>query len=145
MIRFILKKLRAHLHNSAAYHAAFVLLITLEILTGVAIIWHFFFSVILPLSPAALTLAGGIYTLLALVYIAINLTGRMLCFKVQGFFYISVALFFFLKGIMFLQGRDFNSWAFYLMWVAILIVAVREMAIELGSDITGDDESPPMN
>jgi len=141
MISFILKKLRAHLPSNAAYHAAFVLLIILEILSGVAIIWHFFFRVMLPLSPVALTITGGIYSLLALVFIAINLTGRMLCFKVQGFFYISVALFFFLKGVMFLQERDFSSWGFYLMWVAILIVAFREMAIEFGSDIAGNDDS----
>jgi hypothetical protein len=142
MMGLILKKLRAHLPNNAAYHAAFVLLIILEILTGLAIIWHFFFRVTLPLSPVALTITGGIYTLLALIYIAINFTGSLLCFKIQGFFYISVALFFLLKGVMFLQGRDFNSWGFYLMWVAILVVAFREMAIELGSDIAGGDGNP---
>ncbi len=141
MMGLILKKLRAHLPSNAAYHAAFVLLIILEILTGVAIVWHFFFRVTLPLSPLMLTVAGGIYTLLALIYLAINFAGRMLCFKVQGLFYISVALFFFLKGVMFMQGRDFNSWGFYLMWVAILAVAIREMVIELGSSIAGDDDS----
>jgi hypothetical protein len=54
---------------------------------------------------------------------------------VQGFFYISVALFFLLKGLMFLDSRDFNPWGFYLLWVALFIVTLREAFREIGGDV----------
>lgn len=139
MIGLLLKKLRGHLPSTAAYYAAFVLLIGLEILTGAAIIWHFILRDILPVPPMWQAIAGGIYTAMALTYLLINLTGSMLCFKIQGFLYISVALFFLLKGFLLLQSREFNPWGFYILWVALLIVSARETIVEVGPDLREDE------
>ena len=139
MIGLLVKKLRGHLPSTAAYYTAFVLLISLEILTGAAIIWHFFLRDILPLPPMWLAIAGGIYTTMALMYLFINLTGSVLCFKIQGFFYISVALFFLLRGLLLLQSREFNPWGFYLLWTALFIVTLRETIVEVGPDLRGDE------
>ena len=135
MIGLLLKKLRFHLPNTAAYHAAFVLLIALEAITGISLIWHFFLRDLFPLSDTSLAVAGGIFTAVSVIFIAINLTGRLMCFKTQGFFYFSVALFFLLKGVMLAYNREINPWGFYILWVMLLIITMRETMLELDSDV----------
>lgn len=138
MPSLIINKLRIHLPNRGAFLAASGLLVLLEGLTYAFLIWHFFLRDVLPVSNIGLIAAGGIYTLLALVFIIINLPGRMLCFKVLGFLYFSIAIFFPLKGYMYHLGRDFNPWGFYILWVALIIVSFREMFIEIGRDAMGE-------
>ena len=137
MLSLIVNMLRTHLPGRGAFSVALVLMVTLELLTYTFLIWYFFLRDALPVPAVSLIIAGGIYTLLALVFIAVNLSGDMLCFKVLGFLYLSVAVFFPLKGFMYLSDRDFNSWGFYMLWVALLVVTFREIALELrqGTDI----------
>ncbi len=137
MLRVIFKKLRYHLPVRAAYYAAAILMGVLEVLTGVALIWYFFFRDSVALSPMGWAVGGGIYTALSAAYIAVSLPGRMLCFKVQGFFYISVALFFLLKGMMLLADRDFSPWGFYLLWIVLLGITFRETMRDMGEEFGG--------
>jgi hypothetical protein len=138
MLRLILNKLRSHLPTAAVYHAVLALMIILEGLTFISLVWYFFLRGALPLPPVGWAVAGGVYTLLAAAFILMNLSGGMLCFKVQGFLYLSVALFFFLKGLMFIYAREFNPWGFYLLWIALFAVTLRESMREMGPE-SGDN------
>ena len=139
MLSLIVNMLRTHLPGRGAFSVALVLMVALELLTYAFLVWHFFLRDALPIPGDVLLIAGGIYTLLALAFIVANLPGRMLCFKVLGFLYLSVAVFFPLKGFMYLSERDFNPWGFYLLWIALLIVSLREIAVEIGkkTDVGG--------
>jgi hypothetical protein len=133
MLSLIANMMRTHLPKRGAFILAMVLMVALELSTYVFLIWYFFLRDTFPVPPLSLIVAGGIYTLLALAFLLVNFTGRMLCFKVLGFFYLAVAIFFPLKGLMYLQERDFNPWGFYLLWIALIIVSFREIALELGA------------
>ena len=139
MLSLITNKLRAHLPEGASFSIVFGLMIVLEVLTYVFLIWHFFLRDILPMPHIWLTISGSVYALLALCFLLVNLPGRLLCFKVLGFLYLSVAIFFPLKGFMYLQDRDFNPWGFYLLWIALLIVSIREMAVEIAHKPDDED------
>jgi hypothetical protein len=139
MFHIVLKKLRAHLHSDAAYRVAAILMGILEVLTGLSLIWHFFFRNVVEFTAVELTVFGGVFAFLVIVYMAVNLPGKYLCFKVQGFFYLSVALFFLLKGVLLLDRREFSPWGFYLLWIALLIVTFRETLREIEPDISGGE------
>ena len=134
MLSLITNKLRIHLPNRGAFLVASSLLVILEGLTYAFLIWHFILHDALPVSDIGLVIAGGIYSKLALAFIIVNLAGRLLCFKVLGFLYLSIAIFFPLKGFMFMAGRDFTPWGFYALWVVLIIVSFREMIVEVGRD-----------
>jgi len=139
MLKIIADKLRAHLPNRALFFIAFPLMIILEALTYGSLVWYFFLRNALEIPPQGLVIAGGLFAFLALVFLIINLAGNKLCFKILGFQYLAVAIFFPLKGLLLLHDRDFSPWGFYVLWIGLFILAFRETAHEIGGSITPAD------
>jgi hypothetical protein len=131
MLKIIADKLRAHLPNRALFFIAFPLMIILEALTYGSLVWYFFLRNMLIIPPYGLVIAGGIFAFLALVFLAVNMGGNKLCFKILGFQYLAVAIFFPLKGLLLMDNRDFNPWGFYMLWIIIFVLAFRETAHEI--------------
>jgi len=115
-----------------AWLTAAGLMIILDPVTIIGLIWFFVFSGRYPLEPSVLTWLASLYLLLAVVLVVISfIYGRLESIQTTGLFYMSVGIFFLLRGVMGTSGTDFSNWPWIIVWMAILVLIFSHFGKEL--------------
>jgi hypothetical protein len=129
--REIFSHLRRGFERKWAYISAVVLLSILDPVAFVAIIWFFFFSHGYPIRPVILEIMSAVYLILTVILgiIAFQL-GTHRSVRATSILYLSIGIFFLMKGTLDRSGRDFSVWPWIIVWVAILVVVLTNFARE---------------
>jgi hypothetical protein len=141
---YLFKEMLGYLRKGFASGWAFVtVVIILSILdpcTFLGIGWFFLFRDTLKIDPAMLVRLAEVYLVLASVLGLISTVfGKLGAIRAVSLFYISVGLFFLLKGVLEMSGRDFQTWPWVLVWIATLGTTISQF----GREYEFGHEKPP--
>ena len=129
--REIFSHLRRGFEQKWAYISGLVLLSVLDPVAFIGVIWFFFFSGRFPIRPVILEIIAGIYLILTVLLGAIAFQfGTHRSVRATSILYLSIGIFFLMKGTLDRSGRDFEVWPWIIVWVVILVVVLTNFARE---------------
>jgi hypothetical protein len=123
-VMVIFKEIVEYLKSGYKSRAVFLLTLTLlTILDPVAfagLVWVLFFAKVAPLSSQFLIVASGVYLGLVSILLVATTNTSLKALKSIALFYLSIGIFFLLKGWMESMGKEFELWPWLLVWIASL-------------------------
>ena len=138
--REMLKYLRKGFANDWAFVAVVIFLSLLDPSTVAGIVWFFLFRDTLKIDPSVIVRMAEVYLAMASgLGIVSTIFGKLGAVRAVSLFYISVGLFFLLKGIMEESGREFQTWPWVLVWIATLATTISQF----GREYKPGNEKPP--
>lgn len=137
--RTLSRFLRRGFPSRRKFVAVLALLVILDSAAFLGLVWFFFLKTLLPVAPQPLLWISVVYLLLVLLLAVLSLGGQLNSLKAVVLFYLSVGLFFMLRGLLEIQGRVFSVWPWILVWVATLALTVQRFGLEWSEE----EKEPP--
>lgn len=130
ILKRLLHWLRLGFNDKPSFVIAVILLSLLDPFAFLGLLWFFLFQNVLAVESEILLRLALVYVILCICFGFVSIRSKNATLKYSTMFYLSVGLFFILKGWFGISGKTFSPFPWIILWVFSLYSVIQQFGRE---------------